>query len=230
MLSVSNVTKKFGSIVAVNDVSFQVEDGEFVLLVGPSGAGKTTILKLLASQFPPTNGEIVLDGTPVHKLKKNQIPSYRRSIGIVFQDFRLLPTMTIAENITLPLAVHKVDRKEWATRVMHVASLVGIADRLNLFPSQLSGGELQRAAIARALITNPKIILADEPTGNLDWKTASDIVNLLNKINKEGKTIIVSTHNQEIIKSHEGRVISIESGSVVVDEPRHKNKKHHERN
>lgn len=224
MLEFKNVNKRFGQITALSDVSFRIEDGEFVLIIGPSGAGKTSILRLLMHEFSPTSGEIYLDETPIHKLKKREIPKLRQQVGSVFQDFKLLSPHTIAENIELALAVKSVPREEWKDRVNHVAALVGITERLNLFPSQLSGGELQRASIARALVVNPKLIFADEPTGNLDWETAEGIVKLLTKINEEGKTVIVTTHNRDIIKEHKGRVIEMKDGAIYKDS----SKKHHE--
>lgn len=226
MLEFKNVNRSFGDIVALDDISFKIEDGEFLLLTGPSGAGKTTILRLLIHEFPVTDGEIYLDDTAVHSIRRSQIPYLRQQIGAVFQDFKLLPTQTIRENMELALAVKKIPQNEWEDRVSHIANLVGLPDRVSLFPSQLSGGELQRASIARALITNPKLIFADEPTGNLDWETASDIMELLKKINEEGKTVIVTTHNKEIIDTHKGRVIELKKGKIVHDISK-KNKKHH---
>ena len=214
MLEFKSVTKRFGDITALEDVSFKVEDGEFVLIIGPSGAGKTTVLRLLIHEFAPTEGEIFLDELSVHELKKKDVPALRQQVGAVFQDFKLLPTHTISENISLALAVKGVPSQEWDDRVTHVATLVGIADRLSLFPSQLSGGELQRASIARALVINPKLIFADEPTGNLDWDTAEGIIKLLSKINEEGKTVIVTTHNRDIIKEHKGVVIEMKKGKI----------------
>ncbi len=225
MLEFKNVTKRFGQITALTDVSFQIEDGEFVLIIGPSGAGKTSILRLVMHEFAPTEGEIYLDDIAIHNLKRGQVPMLRQQVGAVFQDFKLLPTHTIFENISLALAVKGVPQSEWNDRVTHVADLVGIGDRLDLFPSQLSGGELQRASIARALVINPKIIFADEPTGNLDWETADGIMKLLTKINEEGKTVIVTTHNRDIIKEHKGRVLEVKNGQLVKDST----KKHHEK-
>lgn len=227
MLEFRNVTRNFGDIIALSNVSFKIDDGESVLLTGPSGAGKTTILKLLIHEFPVTEGEIFLDDLAVHELKKSQIPFLRQQVGAVFQDFKLLPTQTIEENLEMALAVKKVPQVEWNERTAHVLGLVGLSERFNLFPSQLSGGELQRASIARALITNPKIIFADEPTGNLDWETAEGIIKLLEKINEEGKTVIVTTHNREIIDKHKGRIIELKKGSISKDSS-HQTKKHHE--
>ncbi len=222
MLEFKSVSKRFGQITALDDVSFRIEDGEFVLIIGTSGAGKTSILRLVVREFAPSEGEIYLDDVSVHDLRKRDVPKLRQQVGAVFQDFKLLPTHTIAENIALALAVKGVPQREWEERVEHVGNLVGIADRLHLFPSQLSGGELQRASIARALVVNPKIIFADEPTGNLDWETAEGIMKLLARINQEGKTVIVTTHNREIIKEHKGRVMEMKKGKLIKDT----NKKH----
>lgn len=225
MLEFKSVTKRFGQITALERVSFEIADGEFVLIIGPSGAGKTSILRLVMHEFAPSEGEIYLDEIAVHNLRKSEVPALRQQVGAVFQDFKLLPNNTIAENISLALAVKGVPQSEWEDRVMHVGALVGISDRLHLFPSQLSGGELQRASIARALVINPKIIFADEPTGNLDWETAEGIMKLLTQINNEGKTVIVTTHNRDIIKEHKGRVLEVKKGTIVKDT----HKKHHEK-
>jgi cell division transport system ATP-binding protein len=226
MLEFKNVSKSFGAIQALADLSFTIESGEFVFIIGPSGAGKTSIMKLLIHEYPPTTGEIVLDGHRIDNLRAKDIPHLRQQLGIVFQDFKLLPTRTVAENVELALAVKKVDKKEWKDRVAHVLALVGLSDRANLFPSQLSGGELQRAAIARALVINPSLIFADEPTGNLDWETADGIMKLLVKINEEGKTVIVTTHNMEIIDKLKKRVIALSNGKLAEEGIHEKRKKH----
>lgn len=226
MLEFKNVSKSFGAIQALADLSFTIESGEFVFIIGPSGAGKTSIMKLLIHEYPPTTGEIVLDGHRIDNLRAKDIPHLRQQLGIVFQDFKLLPTRTVAENVELALAVKKVDKKEWKDRVAHVLALVGLSDRATLFPSQLSGGELQRAAIARALVINPSLIFADEPTGNLDWETADGIMKLLVKINEEGKTVIVTTHNMEIIDKLKKRVIALSNGKLAEEGIHEKRKKH----
>lgn len=217
MIEFTNVSKKYGPITALSDVSFKIEDGEFVFIVGPSGAGKTTILKLLIAQTRPTNGEIILDGQPIHALKRSKVPLLRQHIGTVFQDFRLLPERTVRENVEVALAVKGVPKKEWKARVDQVLQLVGLVNRSELFPAQLSGGELQRASLARALVVNPSVVLADEPTGNLDWKTARSIVDLLVKINHEGKTLIVTSHNKAIVRQLQKRTLKIEDGKLVKD-------------
>lgn len=217
MVEFKNVSKSFGSIQALSDISFSIDEGEFVFISGPSGAGKTTILRLLIGQFKPTSGEIIFDDIKVHKMKKSEVPKLRQSIGTVYQDYRLLPERTIRENIEVALAVKGVPDKQWRERVDQVLNVVGLADRAKLFPAQISGGELQRASLARALVINPKVILADEPTGNLDWKNAEGMIELFEKINKEGKTLIVTTHNQAILDKSKKRIIKLENGEVTHD-------------
>lgn len=217
MLEYIGVSKNFGKIQALKEVSLLIREGDFVFITGPSGAGKTTLLKLLLREYKPSSGEILFDGVKVHELKRKSIPVLRQSVGSIFQDFLLLPNKTVIENIRVALAIKKVAKKHWKTRVDNVLNLVGLADRGYLFPSQLSGGELQRAAIARALVTNPKVIFADEPTGNLDWETSEKIMTLLKKINDEGKTVIIATHNKNIVSKLGKRVIDIRGGKVVHD-------------
>src|SRR5260221_5819930 len=214
MVGFKNVSKNFGNIKALNDVSFNVEKGEFVFVVGASGSGKTTILRLLLGEFKPTSGSIIFDGVDISNIKKSEVPKLRQSIGVVFQDFKLLREKTVGENIEVALAIKKIDKSEWQTRKGQVLKLVGLSNRSELFPAQLSGGELQRVAVARAMVTDPKIIFADEPTGNLDWETGEVIMDLLEKINKSGKTIIVTSHNLELIKKMKKRVIKLKDGKV----------------
>jgi len=214
MIKFENVSKSFGAIKAVVDVSFEVKDGEFVFLTGPSGAGKTTILKLLMREFLPGSGKIIFDKSDITTLEERNIPNLRKEIGVVFQDFKVLPERTVSENVEVALAVLGVDSEEWGKRVTHVLKLVGLKERADLFPSQLSGGELQRVSLARALVVNPKLILADEPTGNLDWETSKNIMKLFESINKEGKTIIMATHNINIVKEFKHRIININGGKI----------------
>lgn len=214
IIKFKNVTKKFGSLLALSDINFEVEKGEFIFITGPSGAGKTTILKLILGEHTPDTGEIVVEGKDLRNLKPSDIPSYRQTIGTVFQDFKVLPERTVGENVEVALAVIGIPQEHWEERIHHVLKLVGLSRQENLFPSQLSGGELQRVSLARALIVNPKIILADEPTGNLDWETSSAMMELFEQINKEGKTIIMATHNEDIVKKHKKRVIHIVGGRI----------------
>ncbi|HKC05212.1 MAG TPA: cell division ATP-binding protein FtsE [Patescibacteria group bacterium] len=215
MLKFKNVTKKFGGMIALDNVSFEVEKGEFVFITGPSGAGKTTILKLILGEMKPDSGEVVVDGNDMRNLSDKDLPRFRQTIGTVFQDFKVLPERTVSENVEVALAVIGLPESDWSERMKHVLKLVGLSRQEHLFPSQLSGGELQRVSLARALVVNPKIILADEPTGNLDWDTSDSVMNLFEKINKEGKTIIMATHNQEIVKKLKKRVIHLVGGKVV---------------
>lgn len=217
ILQFKKVSKNFGSIQALKDITFDVDDGEFLFVTGPSGSGKTTLLKLLIREIHPSSGSIVFDGEEVEKIKKSKVPELRQKIGIVFQDFKLLDERTIRENCEIVLAVGRVPKSEWKARTDHVLNLVGLGERSELFPSQLSGGELQRAALARALVVNPKIVFADEPTGNLDWETAEGIMLLLKKINDEGKTVIVTTHHKTIINEYAKRMISLKRGELVED-------------
>lgn len=225
LLEFKKVTKNFGEIEALKDVSFRIDEGEMVFITGPSGAGKTTLLRLLTRQLKPLSGEIFFDGDDVAKIKRRKIPELRQKVGTVFQDFKLLSEKTIRENCNIALAIAKTPRLEWDARVDHILELVGLSGRSELFPSQLSGGELQRAALARSLVMNPKIIFADEPTGNLDWDTAEEIMKLLSKIHSEGKTIIITTHHQKIIKEYGNRIIELKAGIVIKDSKKENSKK-----
>lgn len=214
MVKFKEVTKKFGSTTALDKVSFEVEKGEFVYITGPSGAGKTTILKIILGELVPDSGVVTVEGRNLKDLKPSELPLYRQKIGTIFQDFKVLPERTVGENVEVALAVINLPESEWEERVKHVLSLVNLGKQENLFPSQLSGGELQRVSMARALAVNPHILLADEPTGNLDWDTSDSILQLFEKINKEGKTVITATHNLEIVKKYKKRVIHIEGGTI----------------
>ncbi len=218
MIKFKNVSKSFGTIKALENISFEVEKGEFVYITGPSGAGKTTILRLILSELRPDSGEIVMDGADITKLQEDQIPFYRQKIGIIFQDYKILTERTVRENIEVALAVTNVPQEQWAGRVNQVLKLVSLSERADLFPNQLSGGEIQRTAIARALVVNPKLILADEPTGNLDWETADSLMDLLEKINKEGKTVIMATHNKVLVEKYKNRVIKVREGKMASKE------------
>lgn len=217
LLEFKKVSKNFGTIEAIKDVSFEIDEGEMVLVTGPSGAGKTTLLKLLIREVRPSSGEVIFDGKSIGKIKRHDIPKLRQKIGVVFQDFKLLLEKTVRENCYIALAIVKTPKEEWDARVEHVLDLVGLSERADLFPSQLSGGEEQRAALARALVVNPKIIFADEPTGNLDWDTAEEVMKLLKKIHAEGKTVIVTTHHKKIIKEFGARVLELKRGELESD-------------
>lgn len=218
MIRLNKVSKQFRTgVLALENISFEVERGEFVFLVGPTGSGKTTIFRLLTRESLPTTGEIVVDNWDIVKLPGNKVPHLRKKIGVVFQDLKLLMDRTVFENIILPLdvsGVNAMDAKKMAEEIMEK---VGILNHKDKFPIQLSGGELQRVAIARALILSPDIILADEPTGNLDSVTAFEIVKLLSEINQKGTTIIMATHNEGIIKALSKRIILLNKGQLARD-------------
>jgi len=215
MLKLNSVTKIFGDILAVDNISFEIKDGEFVFITGPSGSGKSTVIKLILRQIVPDSGEISFNDTNIAKLKSNEVLRFRQKVGVVFQDFKMIPERTLCENIEIALAVTKIPSSEWKDRVSHVVKLVGLEKRVSLFPAQLAGGELQRGALARALVTNPELILADEPTGNLDWKTAEEMMELFEQISKEGKTILMATHHLGLIEKHKKRVVELKDGKVV---------------
>lgn len=187
MISFKNVTKKFGEITALENVSFEIEPGEFVFLMGPSGAGKTTIARLILREYLPTEGEIEIAGVNLASVPRKKIPYYRRKIGMIFQDLKLLPDQTVFENIALPLKILKKKEEEIEQKVKETLEQVGLSERANFFPAQLAGGELQRVCIARAIVGDPEIIIADEPTGNLDISTGQQIVDLLEKLIKKEK-------------------------------------------
>lgn len=218
MIKFERVSKKFGDIVALRSVSFEIKPGEFVFITGPSGAGKTTIVRLILKEILPSEGKIEVFGEDFEKLPSKKLPQYRQKLGVVFQDYKLLGDRTVFENVALPLEVEKKEKKEIEKTVKEVLELVGLLDRQDLFPLQLAGGELQRTCLARAVAGNPKILIADEPTGNLDPTTSWQIVKLLKKINKMGTTVIMATHNVDIVDSLKERVIKIDKGEVLKDE------------
>jgi len=219
MIKLEKVSKKYGSgSIVLSDINISVERGEFVFLVGPTGSGKTTIFRLIIRELLPSEGSIVVDEWDIINLPRKKIPHLRKKVGVVFQDLKLLTDRTIFENVALPLEVIGLKPAETKERVEEVLGSVGILEHRDKFPVQLSGGELQRTAIARALILSPDILLADEPTGNLDDDTSWEIVKLLSGINEKGTTIIMATHNSEIVKKLSKRVISLEKGKVARDE------------
>lgn len=219
MIRFENVTKIYeDGTAALDNITFHVEKGEFVFVVGPSGAGKSTLTRILMHEELPTSGSIIIDGIAVETLKKKDIPYLRRSIGVVFQDFRLLDDRTVYENIAFAMKVVGATRREIRRQVPSLLSMVGLSHKARLFPTQLSRGEAQRVAVARALANNPPILLADEPTASLPPKTAIEIVELLDEINMRGTTVVMSTHAKDIVDRMQKRVIAIEDGQLVRDE------------
>lgn len=222
MILLDRVTKNYGKSnkPALNRASIHVGAGEFVIIVGTSGAGKSTLLKLLTREEKPSSGKIVVGGIDYDNLKDKHIPLLRRKIGVVFQDFKLLPNRTVFENVAFALEIAGMTNREIKSTVPKVIELVGLKGKEKQFPHQLSGGERQRVAIARAVVRQPKILIADEPTGNLDPKHSWDIVRLLEKINKYGTTVILTTHNVEIVNRLKRRVITIDHGKITSDQAR----------
>lgn len=221
MIEMYGVTKVYpGGQVALKDISFKIAKGEFVFVVGPSGAGKSTLIKLLFREELPTKGQIFFAGKNITRMKRREIPYLRRRIGIVFQDFRLLPDKTVYENIAFAMQVVEASNRDIKKRVPYVLERVGLSHKAKAKPSELSGGEQQRVALARAIVNNPDVLVADEPTGNLDPDTSRDIMNLLDDINKMGTTLVVASHARELVDSMKKRVIRLEEGSLVSDEER----------
>lgn len=218
MITISNVSKKFpDGTVALEDINLEISDGEFVFLVGPSGSGKTTILRLLLQSLKPTSGKITIDEHDLMKISGNKVVQLRRKIGVVFQDLKLLYDRSVLENVELSLWVLGKTGKEVENEAKEKLELVGLEKKGEFFPAQLSGGELQRAAIARALAGEPKYLFADEPTGNVDDENAWKIVKILDKINQAGTTVIMATHNGEIVNSQNKRVVRLDKGKIVSD-------------
>ncbi len=219
IIILKNVTKSYETgAPALEDVSLNIQKGEFVFIVGDSGSGKSTLIKLLLRELIPTSGEIYVDGWNVVKIKRRYVPKLRRSLGIVFQDFRLLKDRNVYENVAFAQRIIQVPTKEIRKHVPAILSVVGLAGKYKAKPKQLSGGEQQRVALARALINNPTILLADEPTGNLDPKNSWEIMQLLEEINSNGTTVVVVTHNREIVNAMKKRVITMKQGVVISDE------------
>ncbi|MBP9817650.1 ATP-binding cassette domain-containing protein [Candidatus Shapirobacteria bacterium] len=211
-----HVTKSYGVVTALRDSSLTIEPGEFVFIVGPSGAGKSTVIKLLLHQIKPTSGDIIINDCHINTATKPQIDILRRQIGVVFQDYQLIPDKNIEENISIALDIVGYPSQNISAKIDQVINQVGLQTRRHQFPSQLSGGELQRAALARALAVEPKIILADEPTGNLDNQNSWNLIKLFKDINEQsGTTIIMTTHNLDIVQSLSKRVISIDNGQII---------------
>jgi cell division transport system ATP-binding protein len=219
MIKLEGVTKVYKTGVrAVNDMNLNIDAGEFVYVIGPTGAGKSTFIKLLYREEKPTTCKVIVDGINVAKIKDRKVPYFRRKIGVVFQNYRLLPRKTVFENVAFALQVTDTPRRKIRNRVRKVLELVGLEDKANAFPHELSGGQQQRVAIARAIVNSPKVLIADEPTGNLDPDTSEGIIELLERINEiNGTTVIVVTHDKIIVQSHKKRTILIEDGCIRSD-------------
>lgn len=210
-----NVSKRYGKMDALSRLTLDIHENEFVFVTGPSGAGKSTMIKLLYLGETATEGEILVDGLNLSRISRRQIPLLRRRIGVIFQDFRLIPTRTVYQNVSLVLEILGLKPKEMRELVMSALEWVGIDDRADEFPPVLSGGEKQRVAVARAMVGNPKIVLADEPTGSLDPDSAARIFKLLQIAQRSGATVVVATHDQHMISSHDGRVIRLQKGCMT---------------
>lgn len=219
MIALENVTKTYpGGVTALKDISLRINKGEFVFVVGTSGSGKTTFFKLLLKELEPTSGRILMNNQNIGKLRRRRVPKMRRGMGVVFQDFRLLKDRTVYENIAFAMRVVGKSNRIIKRTVPQLLSLVGLEEKADAFPRELSGGEQQRAALARALANNPPLLLADEPTGNLDPRNAWEIMSLLEEINMRGTTVVVVTHNKEIVEKMQKRVIKLNNGVIVSDE------------
>ena len=206
--------------VALDDINIQIDDGEFVFILGHSGAGKSTFLKLIQMEEKPTKGRVIINGQDLTKMKRRKVPYLRRQMGVVFQDFRLIPTMTVYENVAFAMRVTNIPTKKIKSRIPYVLSLVGLEDKMDLLPDELSGGEQQRVAVARAMVNRPPLLICDEPTGNLDPAISLGIMKLLERINRTGTTVIVATHDREMVDSMHRRVIALEGGHVIRDQER----------
>ena len=221
MIEFKDVSKIYdNNVKALSNVNIKIDSGDFVFLVGPSGAGKSTFIKMLLKEVDPTMGEIVVADKELSKVTRKHIPYYRRKIGMVFQDFRLIPTLNVYENVAFAMRVVEASQKEIRRRVPMVLSLVGLSHKYKMFPNELSGGEQQRVSLARAIVNNPSVLIADEPTGNLDPETAKEIMELLEDINRSGTTILMATHAKDIVDNMQKRVIAIDKGEIVRDEER----------
>ncbi|WP_243388274.1 cell division ATP-binding protein FtsE [Bacillus kexueae] len=221
MIEMKDVYKTYpNGVLAVNGINVKINQGEFVYVVGPSGAGKSTFIKMMYREEKPSKGSIVINGVTLEQLKEKDVPYFRRKIGVVFQDFKLLPKLTVYENVAFALEVIGENPKNIKKRVLDVLDLVQLKHKARFFPDELSGGEQQRVSIARSIVNNPNLVIADEPTGNLDPDTSWEIMRILEEINHRGTTILMATHNKEIVNTIRKRVIAIEDGKIVRDEAR----------
>ncbi|MDM5190754.1 cell division ATP-binding protein FtsE [Bacillus sp. DX4.1] len=219
MITMTNVYKEYpNGMKAIDGLTVKIKQGEFVYVVGPSGAGKSTFIKMMYREEKPSTGSINVNGLVIETLAERDVPYFRRQLGVIFQDFKLLPKLTVYENVAFALEVIEEEPEVIRERVMEVLGLVGLEDRADALPNELSGGEQQRVAIARAIVNRPKVVIADEPTGNLDMETALDIMSIFKRINERGTTIIMATHNSDIVNTIRHRVIAIEGGKIVRDE------------
>jgi cell division transport system ATP-binding protein len=218
IIDIRHLSKRYGKVEALNDVNLKIYPGEFVILVGPSGAGKSTLIRQLIREEKPDKGRIYVAGRDITRLTSGELPYYRRNVGIVYQDYKLLPTKNVWENVAYALEVSDVSDEEIKRKVPKVLQAVGLEGRIQAYPSQLSGGEAQRVSIARALVHNPKILIADEPTGNLDPEASQDIADILEKINCQGTVVILATHDRELVDKMRKRVIAMKQGRIVSDQ------------
>lgn len=219
LITMKEVWKKYANgVMAINGIDIEIGKGEFVYVVGPSGAGKSTFIKLMYREEKPTRGDIIIDGKNLAKVKERQIPYIRRNMGVVFQDFKLLPNLTVYENVAFAMEVIEESKSNIRRRVMNVLEIVRLKNKARFYPNEISGGEQQRVSIARAIVNSPSVLIADEPTGNLDPETSWEIMNILEDINNRGTTIVMATHNKEIVNTIRKRVIAIEGGRIARDE------------
>jgi|SRR3989338_1266813 len=222
MIAFHHVTKKYENTAALDDINFKVNPGEFISIIGKSGSGKSTIVKLIIGEEKPTNGRVLVGSSEVNKLTSDEMPALRRQIGTIFQDYKLLPNMTAFENVAFALEMDGHPEHEIENLVPQMLDMVGLVDKVNNFPHQLSGGEKQRVAIARSMVHRPSVVIADEPTGNLDDINTEEILKLLMKINEFGTTVILATHSRHVVDSIQKRVISLSNGKIVRDEEKGK--------
>ena len=219
MIKFVNVDKEYANgVKALSNINLSIEKGDFVFLVGPSGAGKSTLIKLILKEENPTSGRIYLNNMDITNVKNRRIPYIRRNVGVVFQDFRLLPNKTVYENVAFAMEIVEAPQREIRRQVPMILSMVGLSNKANMYPEELSGGEAQRVSIARAIINNPTILIADEPTGNLDPDTSWEIMKLLRQINRRGTTVLMATHAKDIVDLMKQRVIALDKGSIIRDE------------